>query len=608
MHLIYRAGASNKFWTGSVDGTTLRVHFGRVGTKGQRQQKSLPTAHAAERELARLIAEKLRKGYAPVEEPPSAAAPAPPARPGAPERGARPALPAELENAPLLELARRLGADATVLEEVGLAMTAPAAYIERFARRLDQRGVVAPRADLAWLSLIDGLRARGSLAELDHKASADEVLEAVFALDPEKKRAAWRGFAGQCTSEEDYPETSAQHCLQIADLRLRARQLTLVYLSIASDSTPIVVVPVADVETLEQLARAAGLGELGPIGGHPAPPVARLELPRAPAATPTLSALGSVALDVPWAAVRGFVALPGGRAALLSGWGSERRWRLWWLSASGVQSQPIDASVFPEWERRPRVEHFCALFRAGNRFGLMSDEQFRCWDESGAPPVLGRLAPALFRGPRHRPPNLSFGGASDDPSVVVACYFEVGSLETSPFVARFELDLERGELRHQWLQAGRPLQPRRPRANDTARVPSADPFPPLLGIGHGQGSTFIVARGFAPPTLHHGYLASVRGDGSSDVLLSLPAPGRLRLTSCGRFAIVTAGAGAEGAEEGRAQALYGLRERQYVFPFDPEGLPPGQRWLDTDSDVCWAFDAARERVELHLYALHAPGA
>ncbi len=56
-------GGSSKFWQVSILGSTLTVHFGRIGTVGQTRSKDLGTAAAAQREADKLVAEKLGKGY-----------------------------------------------------------------------------------------------------------------------------------------------------------------------------------------------------------------------------------------------------------------------------------------------------------------------------------------------------------------------------------------------------------------------------------------------------------------------------------------------------------------------------------------------------------------
>ncbi|QIF06151.1 AAA domain-containing protein [Roseimicrobium sp. ORNL1] len=57
------SGASSKFWEVSVDGATLIVRFGRIGTNGQEQRKAFPDEATAQRQEAKLILEKTSKGY-----------------------------------------------------------------------------------------------------------------------------------------------------------------------------------------------------------------------------------------------------------------------------------------------------------------------------------------------------------------------------------------------------------------------------------------------------------------------------------------------------------------------------------------------------------------
>jgi predicted DNA-binding WGR domain protein len=56
-------GGSKKFWEISQSGSSITVRFGRIGTTGQEQTKSFADASAAAREVNRLIAEKVKKGY-----------------------------------------------------------------------------------------------------------------------------------------------------------------------------------------------------------------------------------------------------------------------------------------------------------------------------------------------------------------------------------------------------------------------------------------------------------------------------------------------------------------------------------------------------------------
>ena len=57
-------GPSRKFWQIGCEDTEVTIRFGRIGTQGQTQLKQFPTAARAQQEVAKLIAEKLKKGYA----------------------------------------------------------------------------------------------------------------------------------------------------------------------------------------------------------------------------------------------------------------------------------------------------------------------------------------------------------------------------------------------------------------------------------------------------------------------------------------------------------------------------------------------------------------
>jgi predicted DNA-binding WGR domain protein len=62
----FKDRSSSKFWTVQRRTRNVVVTFGRIGSVGQERTKSLPDAGEAAEEVERLIAEKLRKGYAEV--------------------------------------------------------------------------------------------------------------------------------------------------------------------------------------------------------------------------------------------------------------------------------------------------------------------------------------------------------------------------------------------------------------------------------------------------------------------------------------------------------------------------------------------------------------
>lgn len=63
----YSEGSSNKFWSIELRDQSFIVHYGKIGTHGQAQEKTFATADAAKKEHDKLIAEKTKKGYVEVQ-------------------------------------------------------------------------------------------------------------------------------------------------------------------------------------------------------------------------------------------------------------------------------------------------------------------------------------------------------------------------------------------------------------------------------------------------------------------------------------------------------------------------------------------------------------
>ncbi len=61
--LVFEQGTSNKFWRVAVSGGELVVTYGRIGSAGQRNVKQFDSPARARREMDKLVAEKLGKGY-----------------------------------------------------------------------------------------------------------------------------------------------------------------------------------------------------------------------------------------------------------------------------------------------------------------------------------------------------------------------------------------------------------------------------------------------------------------------------------------------------------------------------------------------------------------
>ncbi len=63
VHLEFEEGNSSKFWRARVDGKTLFVNYGKIGSNGQTQVKDFASPDVATREYDKLVHEKRKKGY-----------------------------------------------------------------------------------------------------------------------------------------------------------------------------------------------------------------------------------------------------------------------------------------------------------------------------------------------------------------------------------------------------------------------------------------------------------------------------------------------------------------------------------------------------------------
>ena len=63
VYLEFEEDSSSKFWRARIEGKTLFVNYGRIGTTGQMSMKELANPDAAQKELEKLEKEKRKKGY-----------------------------------------------------------------------------------------------------------------------------------------------------------------------------------------------------------------------------------------------------------------------------------------------------------------------------------------------------------------------------------------------------------------------------------------------------------------------------------------------------------------------------------------------------------------
>ena len=200
-------GAS-KFWEVRIDGDQLHISWGKLGTGGQSQTKSFPSAEKAKSEQDKLIAEKTKKGYAEV----GASVPATPAKPpamktaeaSAPKAATSPAkkktAPAP---APALESAPRTFDDfrdetLKLVREKKSRPEAMVALIVEWSHAADDARVMQWIEQLnpkeGWQSLAAGLVA--VVRARTDKASAARFIAAAEAALPDEGYAKSRGLEG----------------------------------------------------------------------------------------------------------------------------------------------------------------------------------------------------------------------------------------------------------------------------------------------------------------------------------------------------------------------------------------------------------------------------
>ncbi len=63
VHLVLIKDKSRKFWRARVDGTQLEINYGRIGAKGQTQIKEFDSEERCRKELDKVAASKIKKGY-----------------------------------------------------------------------------------------------------------------------------------------------------------------------------------------------------------------------------------------------------------------------------------------------------------------------------------------------------------------------------------------------------------------------------------------------------------------------------------------------------------------------------------------------------------------
>ena len=88
-YLEYRDEKSSKFWEVTVADTTMTTRWGKLGSDGQSKEKSFGSNDEAITEAEKIAAQKVRKGYAPLDDQTSAPVETQADKPTSPEKKKR---------------------------------------------------------------------------------------------------------------------------------------------------------------------------------------------------------------------------------------------------------------------------------------------------------------------------------------------------------------------------------------------------------------------------------------------------------------------------------------------------------------------------------------
>ncbi|MNZ43858.1 hypothetical protein D3C78_614710 [compost metagenome] len=157
-----------------------------------------------------------------------------------------------------LQLSRKLSFDieATVLEDVTLAVDQPTEYFEKYEERLEERGIDEPYEGMAWIALVDVLLENDLAFEIDWKETGIYVCDVVDELIHRKKLPT---FDWEKYEDEEYNEMPSDQFLNEIANELRKVNLTLAHLDIDSDCYVLIVVPAAEWDEIKRWSEEAGV-------------------------------------------------------------------------------------------------------------------------------------------------------------------------------------------------------------------------------------------------------------------------------------------------------------------------------------------------------------
>lgn len=213
-------GKSDKFWEVAVNGSTLSVRFGRIGTQGQSKDKDFASSEAAEKEKTKLIKEKTGKGYVACgSTSPAAATPA-----ASPAKKAAAAPRAVPEASP--EAALTTAAPVASQPAYRAPPAAPDARLLKAAPlpTRSRPGPALPPAETAWADFVAAIRPHvekpKSNAHFKHKTKLEAILAGPPSKLPLEQAAAWFGALDDVMAKQmGYQDHEAEHAAYLAVLK-----------------------------------------------------------------------------------------------------------------------------------------------------------------------------------------------------------------------------------------------------------------------------------------------------------------------------------------------------------------------------------------------------
>jgi len=158
----------------------------------------------------------------------------------------------------LLELAALFTREEFLQKELQLAYNQPLNYANQFTQELLERGIDHHTPNLPWFALINGLERKQLLQELDWKDEAEELIGLVIEFTKGHTKQEQIKFS--LDSTEPLLNDDIEEFLPSLNTNLRQYNIQLVWLDIDSDSYPLTILALEDIEKAKELASKTGYG------------------------------------------------------------------------------------------------------------------------------------------------------------------------------------------------------------------------------------------------------------------------------------------------------------------------------------------------------------